>query len=115
MIVDNHKNQLKEAYRVLEEGGTAGFTVWGRQDHCQFFTIMPTVLETMGIDIPIGKRSNFHLNDQIALEEDCKEAGFSSAKSFYTASNLNTGDYKGIWNFMRKGPNFPAMIKGHED
>ena len=36
MLVDNHMNQLREAYRVLRKGGVAGFTVWGRREHCSF-------------------------------------------------------------------------------
>ena len=30
MLVDNHKNMLKEALRVTQSGAALAFTVWGR-------------------------------------------------------------------------------------
>ena len=35
MIVDNHKNQLTEASRVLKKGSPCGFSVWGRKENCE--------------------------------------------------------------------------------
>jgi len=34
MIVNNHLNQIKEAYRVLKKDGIAVFTIWGNPDKC---------------------------------------------------------------------------------
>ena len=33
MIVDNHLNQLTEAFRVCQPGAALGFTVWGRKEN----------------------------------------------------------------------------------
>mmetsp|Transcript_27112 Transcript_27112/g.23977 ORF Transcript_27112/g.23977 Transcript_27112/m.23977 type:complete len:142 (+) Transcript_27112:316-741(+) len=44
MIVADHNSQLSEAYRVLEDGGTAGFSVWGRPENCTFWTFFPEIL-----------------------------------------------------------------------
>ena len=40
MLVNNHKNQLREAFRVLESGSKAGFTIWGRRENTLFFTVI---------------------------------------------------------------------------
>lgn len=62
MIVDNHHNQLLEAYRVLQPGGVAGFTVWGRKENTLFFTILPRLLEKLELyQMPKGGKNHFHL------------------------------------------------------
>ena len=57
----------------------------------------------------------FHLNDSDKLEADFKEAGFSSVKSFYTASNMNSTSSDALWDYWKAAPTFPMMIKDHED
>lgn len=45
MIVSNHHNQLAEAYRVIREGGRAAFSVWGRKENSEFFTLIPQTIK----------------------------------------------------------------------
>ena len=54
--------QLSEAYRVLESGGVAGFTVWGRQENTQFFTLMPEIFERNGVKTPQAKHTTKFIN-----------------------------------------------------
>jgi ubiquinone/menaquinone biosynthesis C-methylase UbiE len=38
-LVDNPLSQIRECFRILEHGGLAGFTIWGRREYCKIFTI----------------------------------------------------------------------------
>lgn len=108
MIVPNHHNQLSEAYRVLEDGATAGFTVWGRPENSTFFTFLPKVLKEAGVEMEQPGRSNFHLGvDKAALVSDAKKAGFKSVKAYYTQINPNLGSAEQLFKFYVGGP---AMV-----
>ena len=113
--VDNHINQLKEAYRVMTVGGKAGFSVWGRKENSSFNTVLPAVLKSLGIEIPEPSRPYYYLSDRESIEKDLREVGFKGVKTFFTPSNLETGSYKDLWNYLVDGPTFPGLIKGHED
>lgn len=104
MIVPNHHNQLAEAYRVLNDGGIAGFSVWGREKNSSLFTFLPEILAEVGIPIPPPARTNFHLGvDKEALIDDVKAAGFSEAKAFYTMVNISIGGAGDYWFFVQNG------------
>lgn len=112
MIVGNHHNQLSESYRVLEDGGVAGFTVWGRPENSTFFTFFPTVLKEAGIEIEAPARSNFHLGvDKEGLLADVKKVGFKSAKAYYTQINPCIGSVDDYFNFYTGGPTFVDKLK----
>ncbi|CAI2376370.1 unnamed protein product [Moneuplotes crassus] len=85
-LVNNHKNQISESYRVLQKGGVAGFTVLGRQEKCNYITIIPEVIESLGhiLSAPKDRPHPTYLADRKKIEKDFKEAGFSSVKSYYT-------------------------------
>eukprot|EP00343_Euplotes_focardii_P001087 CAMPEP_0205803470 /NCGR_PEP_ID=MMETSP0205-20121125/6130_1 /ASSEMBLY_ACC=CAM_ASM_000278 /TAXON_ID=36767 /ORGANISM="Euplotes focardii, Strain TN1" /LENGTH=197 /DNA_ID=CAMNT_0053071593 /DNA_START=668 /DNA_END=1261 /DNA_ORIENTATION=- len=104
MIVSNHHNQLSEAYRVLEEGGTAGFTVWGRKENSSFFTFFPEVCKSVGIELPTASRTNFHLGNKESLVKDVKDAGFKSVKAFHTQINPNIGSAEENFSFITNTP-----------
>ena len=57
MIVNDYQKQLSEAYRILEVGGVAGFTVWGRKENTKFFTFMPEIFERNGVKLPSSKHT----------------------------------------------------------
>ena len=68
MLVNNHKLQLKEAYRVLQPNGKAGFTVWGRVENATCFTFLESVANEFGIEFTmLSKDPYFHLNDKDKL------------------------------------------------
>ena len=87
-LVENPENMLKEAFRVLRNGGKAGFTVWGRKENSKFFTPIPTVLRRNGIELP-KERSNFHLGDREGLIKMVKEAGFKNILCWYQFFSFN--------------------------
>ena len=84
MMVSSYQNQLTEAFRVLEEGGTAGFTVWGRPENTSFYKFIPEVFDEVGVPMTKSKRSSFHLSDKDFLVGEVKKAGFKEVKAFYT-------------------------------
>ena len=49
MLVENHSNMLKEAYRVCKPGSPLAFTIWGRKENNQNFEIMDVVFEKHGL------------------------------------------------------------------
>lgn len=79
-LVANHKNQLAEAYRVLQPGGYAGFSVWGREETTNYFAFLKNTLHKLGFAHPLQSIKNFHLADAKKLREDVLEAGFSVVK-----------------------------------
>ncbi|CAI2376505.1 unnamed protein product [Moneuplotes crassus] len=88
-IVDNYMVQLEEAYRILEIGGVAGFTIPGRKENCTIHHFVPDVLESLGYSIPPpSKKDPNHLSNKEALEKDFKKIGFSVVKTYYTQANF---------------------------
>ena len=88
MLVDNHMNQLKEAYRILENGGIAGFSVWGRKENCLGFSVLPEIMKAFEIIPTKPQKNNFHLNDEAKLKSDLESVGFTNVKTFYSLCNF---------------------------
>ena len=90
-LVTNHKNQILEAYRVLKEGSLAGFSVWGREDHCRNFTFLKSALKKLGEEFENNEeiKGAFHLNNKELLRKDCLDAGFKSVKVFTTTASIS--------------------------
>ena len=110
MIVDNHMNQINEAYRVLESGGIAGFTVIGRTENCKHLTIPQQAFKTLELESPPFVKNLLHLNDPDKLKADLESAGFNNIKLFFTSSNINhtrEEHYDFLWRF---GP-FSSSLK----
>ena len=40
-----------ESYRVLSNGGKAGFTLWGRKNNCEIYTRIDKILQKLGVNI----------------------------------------------------------------
>ena len=51
MAVDSHMNQIKEAYRILQNGGIVGASVWGRKENSIYFSVLPEALEALSYQI----------------------------------------------------------------
>ena len=101
MIVTNHHNQLLEAYRVLQPGGMVGFTVWGRKENGEFFTLLPDILEKLDMKKPSEEdESPYSLSEIDNLVSDVKKAGFKKVKSYYAPSNLLFEDGNSFLDFF---------------
>ena len=89
MLVDNYRNQLKEALRVKQSGGSLGFTVWGRKENTHFTTILGRVLGKYGIHLPKGAKTPFDISqDPEALAKEMRSLGFTDIRMWYQASNF---------------------------
>jgi ubiquinone/menaquinone biosynthesis C-methylase UbiE len=73
---------LREAYRVLQPGGIAVFSVWGRRDALNMFDLLHEALSAVGKP-PKAGRSNFHLNDPKLLCSKIKSAGFTRTMYYF--------------------------------
>jgi len=75
MLVPDPKLQAQEAFRVLEEGGVALFSVWGRPEFSNFHTIPFQLMKEFEVPLP-PKRSNFHLGVDDVAKNLLLESGF---------------------------------------
>ncbi|KAM9956946.1 hypothetical protein ACTFIR_003681 [Dictyostelium discoideum] len=86
-LVTSPETMLKEAYRVLEVGGIAAFSVWGRPENSNQFTIVKKIADEIGIEMGGASRSPFHLNDKNKLRQMALDAGFSRVLAGHTFVN----------------------------
>lgn len=100
---------IQEASRVLkasdengENGGIAGFTVWGRKQDSPVMTIVPEILEgftkTTGPDQSTKKRSSFHMgeDDEGLRQRFLRHGLFSKCTVLHypaVLESLNAKDY----------------------
>ena len=87
-IVTDPEQMLREAYRVTRPGALCAFSVWGDRETCQFMTWSAKAIKEVGIELPEGPRSNFHLNDKEQLRSMILNAGFSQVLCFENAFPL---------------------------
>jgi ubiquinone/menaquinone biosynthesis C-methylase UbiE len=107
MITGNHHNMLAEAYRVLQTGGVAGFTVWGRLENSELFTLVPELFKKRGVALSkSAAKSSFHLNNADDLEKDIRRAGFSEVKVYYSPANANFNSVDDVYHFFTNIPSF---------
>lgn len=114
MIVDQHKNQLKEAFRVMQSGATAGFTVWGREEYCKHLTLMPKALKTVDIELVKPPRTFFHLNNTENLEKDIREVGFVNIKIYHSPMNLAMTNQE-LYELNSRMPQFANYLKDMDE
>ena len=91
MLVDNHKNMLKEALRVTQSGAALAFTVWGRKQNIQNFEILDEVLikHDLKSKIPPAKTSYDLGKDPEALRTEMESLGFLNVRIWYQPMNFN--------------------------
>lgn len=94
MLVNNPLNQFKEAYRVLQKGSNAVFTIWGKKEMTLQFTHVDNVIEK---HLPAemvasmkAQSSNFDLfyGKHFDVEKTLKEIGFSQTKMWFAPINF---------------------------
>lgn len=90
MIVDNHLNQLREAFRVTQQGATFGFTIWGRRENNQNFECLEVVLEKLNLKSKEPpKKTMYDLGkDPLALKAQMEEIGFTKIRMWHQHNNF---------------------------
>jgi ubiquinone/menaquinone biosynthesis C-methylase UbiE len=83
MLVTDPDRALASAARVLQPGGLAAWSVWGRPEHSPMFAIPPTSAERAGLTLEPPARSNFHLGNRDALREQIIGHGFEHVLAWY--------------------------------
>ena len=84
MLVPDPGAALGEAARVLAPGGLAAWSVWGRPEGSLMFTIPGLAAEEVGLRLPEGARSNFHLGDREELRAQIAGHGFERVLTWYS-------------------------------
>ena len=115
-LVDNHKNQLKECFRVIKPGSFATYSVWGRRERTAVFTLFDKCIRELGVDFVEPPRSNFHLGeDPQILVGDMREAGFTNVRYWYQMGNMTYVTMEDYWNFVGAAPTNQAKLKALEE
>ena len=99
---------MREAARVLDKGGLAAFTVWGREEQSSGFTLVPSVKKRLGLvkEGATASRSNFHMGeDDNALIARVRDAGFSSCVVWHAPSVIEATSAEMFAETMLEGAN----------
>jgi len=93
MIVESPSQMLAEAYRVLQPGGLAAFSVWAKKEDCTLFSIPERALKRMGVAAPKKNvRSKYHLADESRLKTLIRTAGFERVITYQEISAVPSLD-----------------------
>ena len=76
------RSLIREAYRVLADGGVFGVCVGGRIENCQTLFLIAEAMRQNGIDVE-DKIMTLSLGDKDKLVEMFEEEGFRNIKVFY--------------------------------
>lgn len=113
MLVDNHMNQMKEAFRVTSPGATFGFTVWGRRENNQNFETLEAVFAKHNLkpkDPP--KKTNYDISlDSEGLKKRMEDIGFHKIRMWYQHNNLYFKDENDYLNSMISSTYTQAALK----
>ncbi|KAN0029397.1 hypothetical protein ACTA71_007524 [Dictyostelium dimigraforme] len=110
-LVSSPETMLKEAYRVLEKGGIAAFSVWGRPEYSNQFTIVKKMAEEIGLNFGTQSRSPFHLNDTNKIRQMALDAGFSRVLVGHTFVNSPIQNGEEYSEVFLSNPDMQSFIK----
>ncbi|CDW79798.1 coq5 family protein [Stylonychia lemnae] len=118
MIVDNHVNQLSEAYRVCKRGSKFGFSVWGREENNNNFKIVNQIFEKYQLGPKVKPtKTNFHIcQNQDQVKKEMEDIGYTNIKMWLQPMNFPYQDFNDYWETMFARPTFvPLLAKLSED
>ena len=110
-LVDKPENMLKEVKRVLIPNGKAAFSIWGRPENNDFFTMIPKLMKKNGLNIGEG-RSNFHMSKKDVCYKYCVDAGFKNVFLEYNDTIFNYENYEDLAYFIHS-PNFSNILNSN--
>ncbi len=91
MLVDNHENMLREALRVTSKGAHFAFSVWGRKENVQNFSILEDVLIRHEL-IPQAPLTKYTCKDPEPTRQLMLQLGFTNIHIWYQHMNFNFED-----------------------
>ena len=108
MLVENHLNMLKEAYRVCKPGTSLGFTIWGRKENNQNFEILDVVFEKHGLKPKTApSKTPYDLGkNQEGLKQDFISLGFKNVRIWYQHNNFSFRDGQEYLESMQNQTSF---------
>ncbi|KAN0027845.1 hypothetical protein ACTFIV_009669 [Dictyostelium citrinum] len=110
-LVTSPETMLKESYRVLESGGIASFSVFGRPENSKQFTIVKKMADEIGLEMGVAARSPFHLNDKNKIRQMALDAGFSRVLVGHTFVNCPIQNGEEYSDIFLAGPDIEKLIK----
>jgi hypothetical protein len=75
-------------------GGIAAFSVWGRKEFGNQFTIPMTAWARVGVTETKRERSHFHLSDAESTRQLILQAGFQQCISWYSVRSFSLFNHK---------------------
>lgn len=112
MLVGDSDRAIAEAHRVLQPGGIAAWSVWGRPEHSHMFTIPGRAAEIAGVELPEGRRSNFHLGDRDHLRQRVERHGFCQTIAWYQAMIPDVHDGARYADLTLRMPRWRSILDG---
>ena len=112
MIVETPEKMLSEAFRVLQPGGIAMLTVWGRKEQDNFWEL-PSCFSagsTTSSDAPAA-RTNYHLNDPEKLKAMVKAAGFTRCLWYFSTIPMNFSTVDEVVDAVKLMPMYSGIAQ----
>lgn len=112
-LVEHPQTMINEAFRVLQPGGIAVFSVANKPKPNNFLYIAESSCEKSGISSK--NRPFYHLGDSQGLRKMLEESGFTKVLSFSSSIGIGTFDVEAVLNFAIILPMLVELKKNSEE